>query len=314
MPSWQCARCTPCTVWTRIEAAELLKGDDLRQRFAALRSEELVSNAAETKRRIEQERQRWGNVIRAAGIEAPEAPSGTDSPVAHMHARRRARRGEHCAAAQSHAWLRQSRTTGSDTMDESTLDKLAIREVIESWAIWRDTGNWERFRTVWHPGAQMTATWFQGSSDEFIARAQASFAKGNASNHTLGGTAIELAGTRAVAQTRMTITSRDTIEGALYDIACTGRFYDLFEKRGGRWAIATRQLTYEKDRADPVFPGEVHQFDRTLLDQFPPGYRFLAYAQTKRGLTVSRTLPCLRGPEVEALYARGARWLAGEAV
>ena len=53
---------------------------------------------------------------------------------------------------------------------------------------------------------------------------------------------------------------------------------------------------------------------RALLDQLSPGYRFLAYAQTKRGLDVSRTLPGPRGPEVEALYARGTRWLAGDAV
>lgn len=197
-------------------------------------------------------------------------------------------------------------------MDETTADKIAIREVIECWAIWRDSGNWERFPGVWHPGATMTATWFSGSWEAFMARAQASFARGNASNHILGGTAIELAGARAVAQTRMTISSRETIDGALYDIACTGRFYDLFEKRAGRWAIVERRLTYEKDRADPVFPGEVHAFDRALLDRFPSGYRFLAYAQTKRGLDVNRSLPGLSGPETDALYARGARWLKGE--
>jgi hypothetical protein len=131
------------------------------------------------------------------------------------------------------------------------------------------------------------------------------------SSHILGATAIKLAGARAVAQTRNTISSRESIDGALYDIACIGRFYDLFERRGGRWAIAVRLLTYEKDRADPVFPSQTHAFDRALLDSFPPGYRFLAYAQTKRGLAVNRALPGLRGPEVEALYARGARWLAG---
>ena len=74
-----------------------------------------------------------------------------------------------------------------------------------------------------------------------------------------------------------------------------------------------RQPTYEKDRADPVIPGETHDFDRTLLDGFPSGYRFLAYAQTKRGLKVKLDMPGLRGPEIDALYARGARWLAGEA-
>ena len=194
---------------------------------------------------------------------------------------------------------------------DELLDKAAIREVIESWAIWRDSGDWDGLATAWHPGGTMNASWFQGSTEEFISRAKTSFAKGSMSSHVLGATAIKLAGARAVAQTRVTISARETIDGALYDISCVGRFYDLFERRGGRWAIVARLLTYEKDRADPVFAGETHAFDKALLDRFPPGYRFLAYAQTKRGLTVHPALPGLRGPEVEALYARGARWLAG---
>ena len=30
-------------------------------------------------------------------------------------------------------------------------DKLAIRELIENWAVWRDSFMWDKFRTVWHP-------------------------------------------------------------------------------------------------------------------------------------------------------------------
>lgn len=196
-------------------------------------------------------------------------------------------------------------------MDETTLDKLSIRETIESWAIWRDSGDFERLCTCFHDDGRMTATWFAGPADEFVARARASFAKGSMSSHVLGATSIDVSGARAVSQTRMTITSREAIEGALYDFTCQGRFYDLFEKRNGRWAIVDRRLAYEKDRADPVFADETHAFDRKLLERFPIGYRFLAYAQTKRGLDVYRDLPGLRGPEVEALYARGKAWLAG---
>lgn len=183
--------------------------------------------------------------------------------------------------------------------------------MIESWAIWRDTGDWEGLATAWHDDAVMNATWFQGSARQFIERARQSYAKGNMSSHSLGGMSITMVGDRAVAQTRVTLAAREPIDGVLYDIVCIGRFYDLFEKRGGRWAIVVRQLTYEKDRADPVIPGETHAFDKALLDRFPMGYRFLAYAQTKRGLTVDPDLPGLRGPAVEALYARGAKWLAG---
>ena len=53
-------------------------------------------------------------------------------------------------------------------MDQRMLDTLAIREVVENWVVWRDSGDWERFRTVWHEEGYMMATWFQGTAEEFI--------------------------------------------------------------------------------------------------------------------------------------------------
>ena len=47
-------------------------------------------------------------------------------------------------------------------MDTAMLDRLAIREVVENWVVFRDSADWERFATVWHDDGWMTATWFQG--------------------------------------------------------------------------------------------------------------------------------------------------------
>ena len=44
-------------------------------------------------------------------------------------------------------------------------DRLAIRELIDNWAMWRDIGRWDDFRTIWHPDGVMMATWFQGGVD-----------------------------------------------------------------------------------------------------------------------------------------------------
>jgi SnoaL-like domain len=190
-------------------------------------------------------------------------------------------------------------------------DRQAIRDVIEGWAIWRDSGDWDNLRTCWHDGAIINATWFQGDSEQFIANAAKAFAKGGpGSVHFLGGTAIALRGSRAIAQTKMMISSRDDVEGAVCDIVCTGRFYDFFEKRDGRWAIVERQPIYEKDRLDPLDPAKMPRFDPEVYDSIPEGYRHLGYIQVKRGLPVKRNMPGLRGPEVEALYARGKAWLA----
>lgn len=187
-----------------------------------------------------------------------------------------------------------------------------IRDLVEDWAIWRDAMIWDRFRQVWHQPGRMNATWFQGSADDFIAVSREGAARGVRILHFLGGTTADVAGERAVAQTKMTISQRAVVEGAECDVTCTGRFYDFFAFRDGHWGMVERQPIYEQDRIDPVDPFARPQLDRRLLDSFPPGYRHLAYLQTRIGYTVKPDMPGLTGPEVEHLYEQGARWLAGD--
>ena len=199
-------------------------------------------------------------------------------------------------------------------MKDEALDRAAIRDLIESWALWRDAGMWDRLRTVWHEDGRMMATWFQGSADAFIAASREGFARGVRAQHTLGGMAIDIAGPRAVAQTRMAILHRAAVEGVVCDFTCIGRFYDFFEKRTGRWGLVLRQPIYEKDRIDSVDPAQAPTLDRELLGSFPEGYRHLAYLQTRHGYKVKPDMPGLSGPALDALYRRGAAWLEGEAV
>jgi hypothetical protein len=202
-------------------------------------------------------------------------------------------------------------------------DKLAIREVIENWALWRDAGDWERFATVWHDDGWMTATWFQGPASEFIRVSREGFEKGVSILHFLGGFTCDINSSRAVSQTKMTINQRATVDDVLVDVVCTGRFYDFLEKRvpvrlqadttsgQGRWAIVRRQPIYEKDRMDPVDPAASLTLDPERLARFPEGYRHLAYLQSKIGFPVKNNLPGLRGAAVETLYGEGRAWLDG---
>ena len=198
-------------------------------------------------------------------------------------------------------------------MDSALIERLRIREVVENWAVWRDAGEWERFRSVWHPDGRMMATWFQGPAERFIEVSREGWSKGVSILHFLGGSSIDVAGDRAIAQTKMTISQRAEVDAIACDVVCTGRFYDFFEKRGDVWAIVLRQPIYEKDRIDPVDPGASLRLDAKLLGEFPEGYRHLAYVQTRIGFAVKRDMPTLQGPEVQRLYARGAAWLAGKA-
>jgi hypothetical protein len=197
-------------------------------------------------------------------------------------------------------------------VDQALLDRLEIKQLIDNWVVWRDAGHWDRFRTVWHDDGVMQATWTQGTADEFIAMSKAGWAKGVNILHFLGGNSIDLAGNRAVSQTKMTISQRALVHDVLVDVVCTGRFYDFIEKRDGKWGMVLRQPIYEKDRMDPVDPAARLELDPTLLNSFPEGYRHLAYLQTQIGYKIKLDMPGLKGDRVEALYARGQAWLAGK--
>lgn len=203
---------------------------------------------------------------------------------------------------------------GLTMVNDDLRDRLEIRDLVENWALWRDALMWDRFRTVWHDDGRMMATWFQGTADEFIKVSAEGYAKGVRILHFLGGTTIDLAGDRAIAQTKMTISQRATVDGVLCDVVCTGRFYDFLEKRQGRWGYVLRQPIYEKDRLDPLDPSAKLELDAALLAQFPEGYRHLAYLQTRIGYPVKRDMPGLDGPEVAALYRRGSAWLEGQSL
>src|SRR5215469_5173918 len=112
------------------------------------------------------------------------------------------------------------------TMDAETLDRLTIRQLVENWVVWRDAGDWERFRTVWHDDGRMMATWFQGTAAEFIAVSKEGFEKGVNILHFQGAHTADVSGNRAISQAKMHINQRATVHDVLVDVVVTGRFYD----------------------------------------------------------------------------------------
>jgi hypothetical protein len=196
-------------------------------------------------------------------------------------------------------------------MLESMLTNAAeeIRDVVQNWVLWRDSGDWTRFATVWHEDGHMTATWFQGSATAFIEASRVGAEHGLNVLHQLGGTSVDVRGDRAIAQSRMSILQRASIDGVEVDVTCVGRFYDFFTRDEHGWRIRRRQPIYEKDWLTILDPGARLSIDHDLLREYPEGYRYLAYIQWKSGMTVKHGLPGRTGPEVEKLYAEGRDWL-----
>jgi SnoaL-like protein len=189
-------------------------------------------------------------------------------------------------------------------------DQVAISTLMQSWALARDTGDWERLSAAAHAGAAMTTTWFDGAFDDFVAACRGSWGKGSRSQHFLGGTVAEIRGERAIAQTRMSINLRSRLDGVEVDAVCQGRFFDRVEKRDGVWRIVKRSVIYEKDRIDPVDPRAEISLDPELLRRFPEGYRHLGYLQTRNGASVNPNLPTASGEALELLVRDARAWLA----
>ena len=208
--------------------------------------------------------------------------------------------------------MKASKLRMNNSTDRDIIERMEVRELIESWVIYRDAADWENFRDVWTEGGRMMATWFHGSAEEFIKVSIEGFERGIYILHFLGGSMIKIAGDRAVAQTKMTISQRGDVHGVECDIVCTGRFYDLIERNDGKWGVALRQPIYERDRMTPLNFNQSITLDPTILSKYPIGYQNLAYFQQGLGYNVKRDMPGLTGPEVEALYKQGAAWLRGE--
>ena len=162
-------------------------------------------------------------------------------------------------------------------MDNDIIERLAIRDLIENWAVWRDAGDWERFATVWHADGVMNATWFQGPAADFIRVTREGWAKGVSILHFLGGSAIDLAGDRAIAQTKMTISQRASVHGIACDVVC----------------LTSADLVFRASELAALFPpdhpyhwttiGEIADLNAARVDDVREGVAGIRHAVTEEG-------------------------------
>jgi hypothetical protein len=194
-------------------------------------------------------------------------------------------------------------------MSQALSERLEITELVQSWALYRDSGDWDKLRQTVHADGTMTATWFHGTFEAFISAIQDAWRKGSSSQHFQGGTVVEVLGTKAIAQTRMAILVRGKLGDVSVDVNCLGVFYDRVEKRNGQWRIAKRNVIYDKDTLTPVHAGDAIQLSSERLLRFPEGYRHLAYLQSFNGGNVNPELPTARSEASIKLKLETQQWL-----
>lgn len=165
----------------------------------------------------------------------------------------------------------RNNSTGTDLNDDA-LERFKIREICEGWGLYRDAGEWENYRSMFHADAYIATSWHQGPIDDFIAASKAGFEKGSSFMyimHRILGQTVDVQGERAVSKMKVTITCRFTFDGIEMDCEADCRFFFMLESREGRWGICRYTLLFDKDRIVPVHPGRQFDVPAKEVMQFP---------------------------------------------
>jgi hypothetical protein len=170
---------------------------------------------------------------------------------------------------------------------ERLLFSLARRERLA-----RDTNDWETLQNVFWAGARVRVTWFDGPIEQFVESSRASVRPGSIRGfHTIDPVRAEVAGDRAIVESRGRILLRPTVEGVECDLTSWCRFVSGFERRNGEWRMAFFDNIYVKDTIVPTQPGLAVEADQGILARSRPSYRWLSYTNERRGIPVPDDLP-----------------------
>ena len=137
-------------------------------------------------------------------------------------------------------------------------------------------------------------------------------------------TDIDTTATRAVTKMKATITQRFNLDGVEADAESDCRFVFFWSKHPetGNWGANWVRHFYEKDKLIPVNPAKVPILDERKLEEYPNGYRYLAYCQEKTmGVKVIRDLPghrrdvgTMNGAKHDVVYHQCKTWLEGGSI
>ncbi|KAJ9096813.1 hypothetical protein QFC21_005084 [Naganishia friedmannii] len=207
--------------------------------------------------------------------------------------------------------------------DDLALQRFKLRELAEGWPMYRDAREWDNFRSLFDKEAFVYTTWTGRTAiADFIKASQKGMDNGAFIMHRIHGSSVDITpdATRAVVKMKASITQRFSLPPQGYEVDAESdcRFCMFFHRNAStdnEWKVKYVRHFYEKDKLIPVDPRKVPTIDDDLLEQFPVGYRYLAYCQqTVMGVQVKRDMPGHRGEEHDRLIWQCKQWLEGEDV
>jgi hypothetical protein len=189
--------------------------------------------------------------------------------------------------------------------------KQQIAALVNDWGFYRDQGRWAELLEVFHGDGHISISWIDAPYADFVSVSKLAAQRALVSvKHQLGVPRIQVRAERALSEVNVTILVRSQLRGVEVDTTAYCRFLDQVERRAGQWKILRRTGIYERDRADPVTTSALPEELFQELSEYPHELRFLAHTFKEIGVDWLRSVIRHATPEMDALYAEAARWLA----
>lgn len=140
---------------------------------------------------------------------------------------------------------------------QELIDREAIRDCIHRYCRGIDRADEAVLRSSYWPDATDRHGAYQGPVEGFFDWVKAAWATGPRNIHHVGNILIEFRGDgRAAVETYWLAFQRGTgADGVTRQVMMSGRYCDLFEKRGEEWRVAERVVAYDWLDPQPVPEG-----------------------------------------------------------
>lgn len=154
----------------------------------------------------------------------------------------------------------------TDPRIEALIDKQAITDVINLYLRGADRADADLIAAAYHEGAiEDHGGVYHGPASDYVVLMAKMLPKAGVMNHLATNIVIELDGDVAHAEHYILAFARMKKDGEKFDTLTLARAIDRFEKRGGEWKIAHRQLAWEWNHEMPF----AESWGRGTM--FPPG-------------------------------------------
>jgi hypothetical protein len=204
--------------------------------------------------------------------------------------------------------MTQSVEAPNDFIDRHELFDLVKRERFA-----RDQRRFDIMAECFHENAWVRTTWYDGVGGQAYVDSTAEVMRNSSGGkHWVFPAFAKINGDRATVESPAKIFGRREFGGIQADFHTYCRFFSRAVRVDGQWKLLTFHVLFEWDELRPVIAGQVPDLDQDLLATLRPSYRFLGYAQTKRGIKLNHDLlGDDRWDDLVAFHKREDEWLAG---